>query len=648
MIASKINNKTAVQCLHRWNKILKPGLIKGPWTIEEDRKLLEWIKNNGAEKWTSASEFIVGRSGKQCRERWFNTLNPDVKKGGWTPEEDFLIFKIFAEYGSKWSLIASKFPGRTENSVKNRFYSTLRRISLDKKKLQATKQQKHSELEDINDNNIEDDENNNKSNTNNIQDLMKYLPQAFAEKTKLFLKYKKEKDALYKDISINNNNINSSNHEIFNLGLDKSTNNDLKNSSFDDKNLKINNSEKNASEFVENKNLEEDQIYENDQDSKKMKSYYSSNPFKNFDISQNSINDSKDDFIGLKIKRDFDTSQNNISFKKRKISNSLISLNYSDVKNQKKNSSKNILTVNSNDSNNISNIENNSFIKTESKENSQCDKILEDLKYINNNSFEYKKNERDIEKITREITKFKNSNDDNSKFDMNMNMTINNDLGLKNIDFNKNQNNKNDNYSIKSKNKSEDKKDTSKIDNLTDLYDQLNNLEGILLNTKNQLFKLDRIFTKESHNELSSINQHSDIMNESNSNCISEINLNLSNNQENPNGDNIFDHYNKSKKNYSRKSDNSSKIISKKNIINSENNEKKEKNYQNNLNLNKIKSDDGNEIININNNNNNDKLSKNIKNNNTESFNNSLINNSNSLLNDNEKQNKFIDSVFQL
>ena len=60
----------------------------GPWQEEEDEKLLEWVKNNGPCKWSICAENIQGRSGKQCRERWFNNLNPNVKKGGWTQQED--------------------------------------------------------------------------------------------------------------------------------------------------------------------------------------------------------------------------------------------------------------------------------------------------------------------------------------------------------------------------------------------------------------------------------------------------------------------------------------------------------------------------------------------------------------------------------
>jgi len=80
LVAKAVFGRNQVQCLHRWTKILQPGLTKGPWSIEEDRKLMQWVKKEGPNKWTSCAEYIKGRSGKQCRERWLNTLNPDVKK----------------------------------------------------------------------------------------------------------------------------------------------------------------------------------------------------------------------------------------------------------------------------------------------------------------------------------------------------------------------------------------------------------------------------------------------------------------------------------------------------------------------------------------------------------------------------------------
>ena len=128
--------RSPIQCLHRWTKILRPGLKKGPWKEEEDLMLMEWVRKNGATNWSKATKVIRGRSGKQIRERWFNTLNPNVKKGEWSAAEDALIFDLYAQIGARWTQIAAEFNGRTENSIKNRFYSTLRRVASEQVRLQ--------------------------------------------------------------------------------------------------------------------------------------------------------------------------------------------------------------------------------------------------------------------------------------------------------------------------------------------------------------------------------------------------------------------------------------------------------------------------------------------------------------------------------
>jgi len=133
-VSQHIKGRSAIQCLHRWSKILKPGLVKGPWTLEEDQKLIDWIQENGARKWSQVAQLIKGRSGKQCRERWFNNLNPEVRKGDWEKDEDQLIFDLYRKHGSSWSKIAREFPLRTENAIKNRFYSTLRKLAADKRR----------------------------------------------------------------------------------------------------------------------------------------------------------------------------------------------------------------------------------------------------------------------------------------------------------------------------------------------------------------------------------------------------------------------------------------------------------------------------------------------------------------------------------
>lgn len=102
-------------------------MVKGPWSREEDAKLAENVQKFGAKNWSYIAQALPGRIGKQCRERWHNHLNPDIKKNKWTEEEDRAIIENHRIYGNKWSEIAKFVPGRTDNHIKNRFNSTLKR-----------------------------------------------------------------------------------------------------------------------------------------------------------------------------------------------------------------------------------------------------------------------------------------------------------------------------------------------------------------------------------------------------------------------------------------------------------------------------------------------------------------------------------------
>ena len=121
-----------LQIYMRSQGIGNPGMnqnefqARGTWTQQEDEQLTSAVRQLGTKKWTDIAKFVPTRTSKQCRERWFHRLDPNIRRDPFEPWEDQIIIEKQKEIGNKWAIIAQQIPGRTPSAVKNRWYSGLK------------------------------------------------------------------------------------------------------------------------------------------------------------------------------------------------------------------------------------------------------------------------------------------------------------------------------------------------------------------------------------------------------------------------------------------------------------------------------------------------------------------------------------------
>jgi len=127
-IAANFPKHNAIECLSHWQSLTSPPVIKGKgsWTAEEDQILREKRALYGR-KWAKIAAHLPGRQGKQCRERFVNHLDPELKKGEWTDDEEAILIAMHEHHGNRWANISKHLPGRSDNDVKNHWYSTIQR-----------------------------------------------------------------------------------------------------------------------------------------------------------------------------------------------------------------------------------------------------------------------------------------------------------------------------------------------------------------------------------------------------------------------------------------------------------------------------------------------------------------------------------------
>jgi hypothetical protein len=123
-VAVMVLGRTNQQCRYRWVEILDPDIKRRGWALEEDAKLTDAVKKLGKD-WAAAAAMVPGRTKKQCRYRWIENLDPDINSGRWTAEEDAKLTVAVKEFGTKWARVAATVPSRSNIQCRHRWVTHL-------------------------------------------------------------------------------------------------------------------------------------------------------------------------------------------------------------------------------------------------------------------------------------------------------------------------------------------------------------------------------------------------------------------------------------------------------------------------------------------------------------------------------------------
>ena len=411
--------------------------IRGPWSEKEDQLLIKWVENHGAKNWARCAETIKGRNGKQCREHWNNSLNYSIKKGKWSLEEDLFIMVFYDKLDKSWKKMIPLFKSRTENAIKNRFFSQLRKITA--KYIKRDKSEYNTKFK--------------------LDTLMKYYNEGVTE----------AKNDFFKEYPMKEEEFNSFINDVEDLVKNKKKNqafidlDDVRKKYFSNFNINNNDNNKEINDDNDNINdLENKEEFKNDEDKKEENVLEDKNEEDN--KNENNNEDKKEE-INKKEKNDKDSISSNNNNDDEKDVNSISITGYNEDNNEKQENE---------DKKYKFNMEN-----TETKkdnENSKIDNTKNIKKNINFNFPNNISNINNIAELKNNLNKDKiNIFGQNNINNLNINLGNNNYINI--------YNNNNNNYL--NNNSQTNTKDTNNLNNINYIFNNAPNFD-LNLNKSNQ------------------------------------------------------------------------------------------------------------------------------------------------------------------